>query len=57
MKEFLDMDDKDDAQMKKIKQDSTKFVLERLKKEDYSPRQEQSGPNGEPVKVEIVEEK
>ncbi len=45
LQEMLEMDD-DDSGMKRIKADITKFVLERLNKEKYSPRQEFGGGDG-----------
>lgn len=45
-----------DTQLEKIKQDTTKFVVERLGKGKYSTRQEVTGKNGEaivPLKVII----
>ncbi len=38
----------------KIKADITKFTLERLKKDDYSTRQEQTGKDGKAIQHEYV---
>lgn len=38
-----------DSSLVKIKQDTAKFVVERLGKEDWSTRQELSGPGGGPL--------
>lgn len=42
-----------DPQMAKIKQDTTKFVSERLNKKKYSTRNELTGPNGEQLYVQL----
>jgi hypothetical protein len=66
LKEFLEMDinnvrtvgDIDvfvrDPQLAKIKQDTTKFVAERLGKHKYSTRNEVSGPDGEPQQIKVT---
>jgi len=38
----------------KIKQDTAKFAVERLGKEDWSTRQEHSGPNGKDLPTPIL---
>lgn len=46
----------EDAQLLRIKQDTAKFFLERLKKKHYSLRTEVSGKNGEAIKFNITED-
>jgi hypothetical protein len=43
-----------DPQLAKIKQDTTKFVAERLGKHKYSTRNEVSGPDGEPQQIKVT---
>lgn len=44
----------EDSQLKKIKLDASKFVAERLGKDDgYSTRNEQTGKGGAPIAVEV----
>lgn len=58
----LDMDDFEETEkglkrnpaITKIKQDSAKFVAERVGKEHYSTRVENTGANGEPFSVTVV---
>lgn len=62
LSEFLEMQvtvNKDgieitDAQLAKIKQDTTKFVAERLGKHKYSTRSEMTGKDGEPIQGNII---
>lgn len=68
LKEFLEMDTVtkvievdgqepikvQDSQMVKIKQDTTKFVAERLNKAKYSTRNELTGKDGEAIEVDIT---
>lgn len=46
----------EDPQLLRIKQDTAKFYLERLKKKHYSLRTEVSGKNGEAIKFNITED-
>lgn len=46
----------DDPQLLRIKQDTAKFYLERLKKRFYSTRTEVSGKNGEAIEFNITED-
>ncbi len=43
-----------DPSLVKIKQDTAKFAVERLGKEDWSTRQEHSGPNGKDLPTPIL---
>jgi len=62
LKEMLEMNDSDeitgkrDAALSRIKQDTAKFIAERIGKKDYSTRSEQDiTSNGEPLKIVISE--
>jgi len=54
--ENIDYIEVDDPQLLRIKQDTAKFYLERLKKRHYSLRTEVSGKNGEAIKFNITDD-
>lgn len=53
--EFLEMETGADPQLMKIKQDTTKFVSERLNKSKYSTRQELTGEDGKEIVVKVID--
>lgn len=60
LKEMLEMDDREegkrDAALSRIKQDTAKFIAERIGKKEYSTRNEQDiTSGGEPLKISISE--
>ena len=58
--EILDLnyykeDSKIDADLLRIKQRESEFVRNTLGKEDYSTRQEHTGKDGEPLKINVIQ--
>lgn len=51
----LHIDTKEDSGLRKIKQDSAKFIAERLGKKFYSTRTELTGLEGGPVEIKKIE--
>lgn len=54
LNEMLEIDEDAEANLKKIKQDTAKFVAERLNKNKWAQRQEHTGKDGNPIAIKQI---